>query len=119
MILFFRTASQHIYSVSTIRTLIDTDLKKLIWLFGEADFLEESSINQSHVGPRASMVTPWSTNAVEITQNMDISGIERIEAFLPFTDEKMTYDKMLFQKYDRLDQHIFTLDTVPEQILGV
>ncbi|MGB4958629.1 MAG: AIR synthase-related protein, partial [Saprospiraceae bacterium] len=42
-----------------------------------------------------------------------------IEAFLPFTDEKMTYDKMLFQKYDRLDQHIFTLDTVPEQILGV
>jgi phosphoribosylformylglycinamidine synthase len=27
------------------------------------------------------MITPWSTNAVEITQNMGIEGIIRIEEF--------------------------------------
>jgi phosphoribosylformylglycinamidine synthase len=39
------------------------------------------------VGPRAAMITPWSTNAVEITQNMGIKDIIRIEEFTSSTED--------------------------------
>jgi phosphoribosylformylglycinamidine synthase len=69
------------------------------------------------VGPRAAMVTPWSTNAVEITQNMAISGIIRIEEFHSTADEE-DFDNA-FRKYAELNQTIFTIDIAPEAILDI
>ncbi len=119
MILFFRTEINHIYAVSTSQELSDSDTDKLIWLFGQAIPLKETVIQHPYVGPRAAMVTPWSTNAVEITQNMGIKGIERIELFIPGQDETYKFDPMLFQKYRLLDQDIFTLHVRPEPIRNI
>lgn len=81
-----------------------------------AIYLQDTSIDSPHIGPRAAMVTPWSTNAVEITQNMGIIGIERIEHFIPAVQEDMSFDPMLAQKFSKLDQDIFTLSIRPEPI---
>jgi phosphoribosylformylglycinamidine synthase len=59
----------------------------------------------------------WSTNAVEITQNMAISGI-RIEEFHNSTADE-DFDPMLSQKYAELNQTIFTIDIAPEAILDI
>ncbi|MDP5027954.1 MAG: phosphoribosylformylglycinamidine synthase, partial [Flavobacterium sp.] len=75
------------------------------------------------VGPRAAMVTPWSTNAVEITQNMGISSIIRIEEFekvaADLTPEASGFDPMLSQKYTELNQDIYTINIHPEPILDI
>ena len=65
------------------------------------------------------MITPWSTNAVEITQNMGISGIVRIEAYMPVDSDFSDFDPMLMQKYDGLDQNIFTIDITPESVQDI
>ena len=44
------------------------------------------------------MITPWSTNAVEITQNMGLHGILRIEEFDEAQDENAAFDPMLKRK---------------------
>ena len=59
-------------------------------------------MSENFVGPRAAMITPWSTNAVEITQNMGISGIIRIEEFQKIAADFQDFDPMLFQKYTEL-----------------
>ncbi|MDO9038962.1 MAG: hypothetical protein Q7U59_11510, partial [Lutibacter sp.] len=78
MIQFFGNKSSKIYAVQTSKELIQTDIQKLHWLFGNQEKLAEASLDAFFIGPRAAMVTPWSTNAVEITQNMGIDGIVRI-----------------------------------------
>lgn len=65
------------------------------------------------------MITPWSTNAVEITQNMGISGIIRIEEFIKIEAHFSDFDPMLSQKYSGLDQHIYTINIQPEPILEI
>ena len=60
------------------------------------------------IGPRKEMITPWSTNAVEITQNMALQGISRIEEYYPVKDADAEYDPMLQRLYKGLDQEIFT-----------
>lgn len=115
MISFFRTESTSIYAVKAKTVFSDTDIQKLVWLFGEAQLVNDSSIDDTFIGPRASMITPWSTNAVEITQNMGLSGIERIEMFMPATTES-AFDPMLLQLYPALDQEIFALHILPEEI---
>ena len=57
-------------------------MEKLSWLFGGQPQISANEIKGKFVGPRAAMVTPWSTNAVEITQNMGVSAIERDRAIL-------------------------------------
>ena len=81
MIQFFRTPAQHVYAVQSADPLKVADVHKLEWLFSEAMLLESSHVEGNYVGPRREMITPWSTNAVEITQNMGISGIIRIEEY--------------------------------------
>ena len=41
---------------------------------------EENLKEGCFVGTRREMITPWSTNAVEITQNMGLEGAGRIES---------------------------------------
>ncbi|HZH54125.1 MAG TPA: hypothetical protein VFD72_00600, partial [Sphingobacteriaceae bacterium] len=81
MIIFFENPSNTVYGVQTLLELGDEDIKKLNWLFGQARPLYTERVDRYFVGPRAAMVTPWSTNAVEVTQNMGIEGIIRVEEF--------------------------------------
>ena len=93
--------------------------QKLQWLFGNTPQIKQSAIADFFIGPRASMITPWSTNAVEITQNMGIEGIIRIEEFIPSTETKSDFDPMLLQKFSLLDQNIFDVSVTPEAIKDI
>lgn len=124
MIHFFENQSKTVYAVQTQNTLSEVemsaeDISKLNWLFANANKIEKSVLTDFFVGPRATMVTPWSTNAVEITQNMGITGIIRIEEFHKTTDDSFDFDPMLSQKYSELNQDIFTIHIQPEAILNI
>ncbi len=119
MILFFECISKNLIAVGTPEKLTDKDLEKLSWLFGEANFLIKDKVNGVFVGPRKEMITPWSTNAVEITQNMGIEGIKRIEEFQISASDKPYFDPMLQSLYEGLDQSIFTIDKQPDPVFYV
>ncbi|MBF6609466.1 MAG: phosphoribosylformylglycinamidine synthase [Flavobacterium sp.] len=119
MIHFFGNESATVYAVQMQSALSPENTAKLNWLFGNADKIEKSVLTDFFVGPRAAMVTPWSTNAVEITQNMCIDGITRIEEFHRCTPECADYDPMLSQKYSELNQNIFNIDITPEPIIEI
>lgn len=115
MVLFFRSTSAFI-ALLTNGPIDKTDIKKLKWLFGDASYIDTHVIEGAFIGPRKEMITPWSTNAVEITQNMGISSIVRIEEFTKTDEEHPSYDPMLQQLYHDLDQHLFTVDKTPEPV---
>ncbi|MQP24258.1 phosphoribosylformylglycinamidine synthase [Flavobacterium sp. LMO8] len=119
MIHFFGNQSNTVFAVQTQNDLSTEDINKLNWLFGNAHKIEKSVLSDFFVGPRAAMVTPWSTNAVEITQNMGISGIIRIEEFEKVAADFNDFDPMLSQKYSELNQDIYTINIQPEPILNI
>jgi phosphoribosylformylglycinamidine synthase len=119
MILFFGNHPNKFYAVQTHKALSAENISKLNWLFGNAKYLNKSALADFFVGPRAAMITPWSTNAVEITQNMGIEGIVRIEEFLQVDRHYSNFDPMLSQKFDGLDQDIFTINIEPEPVIEV
>ncbi|TGD59817.1 phosphoribosylformylglycinamidine synthase [Flavobacterium humi] len=120
MIYFFGNQTNSVFAVHTSASEVSAeDINKLNWLFGNAHRIEKSVLTDFFVGPRAAMVTPWSTNAVEITQNMGISGIIRIEEFEKSTSDFMAFDPMISQKYTELNQDIFTINILPEPILDI
>ena len=116
MILFFGTSTTTVFAVQVSQALQQAAIDKLSWLFGDQPLIPESTIAACFIGPRAAMITPWSTNAVEITQNMAIEGIQRIERFVNVPKDTTEYDPMLLQKYLQLDQEIFTISIQPEAI---
>src|SRR5690606_22246709 len=118
MILFFRKSTAAIYSVGTEQPLSADDVEKLKWLFGNAEPLRDTALTGWFVGPRKEMITPWSTNAVEITQTMGISGISRIEEFRS-VDGHAAYDRMLEMLYQGLDQDLFTIHHTPEPVVEI
>lgn len=124
MIHFFENQSKTVFAVQTQNIssadeISAQDISKLNWLFADAHKIEKSVLTDFFVGPRAAMVTPWSTNAVEITQNMGISGIIRIEEFEKVAANFTDFDPMLLQKYTELNQDIFTIAIQPEAILEI
>lgn len=119
MILFFRTPSQNVIAVEANHDFSSDDIKKLNWLFGEASVENEDKLQGWFVGPRKEMITPWSTNAVEITQNMGLEGITRIEEYFPVKDENAEHDPMLQRMYQGLSQNIFTTNRQPEPIVYI
>ena len=119
MLLFFKNPKKTLYVVAVEAALAEPHLNKLKWLFGNAELLDQPTLSGSFVGPRAAMITPWSTNAVEITQNMDIQGITRIEEFHELTDPDTPFDPMLFERYDGLTQDSFTIDIAPQTTLEI
>ena len=119
MIHFFENQSKTVFAVQTQNEISAQDISKLNWLFANSNKIEKSVLTDFFVGPRATMVTPWSTNAVEITQNMGISGIIRIEEFQKVTQDFTDFDPMLSQKYTELNQDIFTINVQPEPILDI
>jgi phosphoribosylformylglycinamidine synthase len=119
MIHFFENQSKTVFAVQTQNEISAQDISKLNWLFADSNKIEKSALTDFFVGPRAAMVTPWSTNAVEITQNMAISGIIRIEEFHYAKADSEDFDPMLSQKYSELNQTIFTINIAPEAILDI
>jgi len=115
MITFFGNPKVLIYAVQTLKHLSQSDYDKLHWLFDEAVQLKGKNIDKAFIGPRATMITPWSTNAVEITQNMAINGIQRIEQYRAKTKYK-DWDPMLEQEFNSLDQQLFDIPIVAEDI---
>ncbi|WP_445458349.1 phosphoribosylformylglycinamidine synthase [Flavobacterium sp. HNIBRBA15423] len=124
MIHFFGNESTTIFAVQTQNALSTETISKLNWLFNASLLVDnqnniQASIDAFFVGPRAAMITPWSTNAVEITQNMGIDGIVRIEEFEKVAEDFSDFDPMLSQKYKGLNQEIYTIDIQPEAILEI
>ncbi|MWW25580.1 phosphoribosylformylglycinamidine synthase [Algibacter lectus] len=119
MIHFFGNVTSKIFAVQTTKELSTETITKLSWLFGDQPKIEQASLDAFFVGPRAAMITPWSTNAVEITQNMGISDIIRIEEFSASTEEFMDFDPMISEKFASLNQDTFTIDIKPEPILNI
>lgn len=119
MIVFFRSPAGLVYSVGHSGSLTTFDLEKLIWLFGGAKPTADKFITGYFVGPRKEMISPWSTNAVEITQTMGIKGISRIEEFKGVENASAKHDPMLQRLYNGLDQEIFTIHHTPEPIVEI
>jgi phosphoribosylformylglycinamidine synthase len=119
MIHFFGNESSTVFAIQSQNELSAETISKLNWLFGNAHKIEKSVLTDFFIGPRATMVTPWSTNAVEITQNMGIEGIIRIEEFQKVSADFNDFDPMLSQKYNALHQDIFTINIKPEPILEI
>jgi len=119
MIHFFVSPNYKVFAVQTHSEISREDTKKLNWLFGESQKSADSVLPGYYVGPRAAMITPWSTNAVEITQNMGIAGIIRIEEFEKVPADFNAFDPMLSQKYSELNQEIYTIHIEPEPILEI
>ncbi|MDP1623646.1 MAG: phosphoribosylformylglycinamidine synthase [Bacteroidales bacterium] len=146
MITFFQNNDLY-YAVESREKLGGKDTEKLNWLFGGAECIAEPVLPGAFVGPRREMITPWSTNAVEITQNMGVSGISRIEEFtisdFRLTNNKSTvssqqsavgsqqsavtchvsrvtsHDPMLQHVYHGLDQEIFHILHEPDPVLFI
>lgn len=119
MIHFFGNQNSKIYAVQATKELSKETIAKLIWLFGNQPKIEQASLDAFFVGPRAAMITPWSTNAVEITQNMGVDGIIRIEEFESCTADFQNYDPMISEKFQGLDQNSFDINIEPEAILEI
>jgi phosphoribosylformylglycinamidine synthase len=117
MIRFFRSAEGKVTVIETERRLSEEDVRKLVLLLDGAEPLEEAVLRGLFVGPRREMITPWSTNAVEITQNMGIEGIRRMEEFFPVDPApEASYDRMLQRLFDGLDGEVFTVSLQPAPI---
>ena len=116
MIRFFQTPQKSVIATEVDHALSEQEIKELNWLYGDATLLEAEQLEGFYVGPRREMVTPWSTNAVEITQNMGLSGILRIEEYYPVANKDAEHDEMLQRMYEGLNQDIFTINIKPEPI---
>jgi len=117
MILYFKDKFETIFAVDSSIELNEIDLKKLEWLF-VAKHINKSSINSNFIGPKKTMISPWSTNAVEISENMAISGILRIEKFTPKKSDN-DFDPMLSEEYPILDQKLFKTSVSPKPIIEI
>ncbi len=125
MIIFFKSKAGSIVAVKSSKQLSDDNINALKWLLGGASVVKADTVKGNFTGPRREMITPWSTTAVEITQNMNISGIERMEEYFPtqYGEDKSrripVYDKMLQRLYDGLDQEIFTVNKKPDKVVYI
>ena len=119
MILFFRGRLTNVIAVQTDKKPEPDDIGKLEWLFSDAGMMDTEVVNGTFIGPRKEMITPWSTNAVEITQNMGIKGIQRIEEFIETSQKEPEYDPMLSNIYYSLDQDVFTINIKPDPIFYI
>ncbi|MDE6692513.1 MAG: phosphoribosylformylglycinamidine synthase, partial [Muribaculaceae bacterium] len=119
MVVFFKKGASKVYAVDATHKLSDEEKEKLTWLFDGASPMVSTSLKGVYVGPRKEMITPWSTNAVEITQNMGMDGILRIEEFNLCQDDEPKYDKMLQRVYNGLDSKVFKIDRTPDPIVYI
>ena len=116
MVIFFSDTTSRIIAAHIGHQLSLADIQKLEWLFGGLRLIDAKHLEGFFVGPRREMITPWSTNAVEITQNMGIKGILRIEEYYGVHDATAEFDPMLQQLCHGLGQDLFVVDRQPEPV---
>ncbi|TVQ09403.1 MAG: phosphoribosylformylglycinamidine synthase, partial [Bacteroidetes bacterium] len=116
MILFFGGNAHQVLAVDVSHQLHKNDIAKLEWLFSGAKIIEQNELEGYFIGPRREMVTPWSTNAAEITQNMGLEGVVRIEEFFKVDGPEAKFDPMLQAMYHLLGQDVFTINIQPDDI---
>ena len=104
MISFFRNFGT-VYAVQHTAPLSEEDHKTLGWLFDGATEVK-APLAGTFIGPRAEMITPWSTNATEIAHTVGIDSVERVEVFLE-AEPGVPYDRMLLRQYGTLDEGLF------------
>ena len=119
MVTFFKKGAATVYAVESDHKFSDSENERLTWLLGGAKPLKATSLKGTFTGPRKEMITPWSTNAVEITQNMGLSGITRIEEFTVNGPQSPAHDKMLQRVYEGLNSRVFTVDRQPDSIVYI
>jgi len=119
MVNFFAKDDGVFFAVESTIVPSPQDISKLQWLFDKAEYLNKEKVPGFFVGPRIEMVTPWSTNAVEITQNMGIADITRIEEFFVVESDHARFDPMLQMLYKGLDQHLFKISKKPEAVYHI
>ena len=119
MITFFSNGDYSVFAVESDHRFDSNECRKLQWLFSDSPLLETNRIEGTFVGPRKEMITPWSTNAVEVTQNMGLTGISRIEEFFYSKSKKPSFDKMLQRVYKNLDETVFEIDKKPDEIVYI
>ena len=119
MIHFFGNATKNVFAVQASKPLSKDTVTKLSWLFANQPKIESEVLKSSFIGPRAAMITPWSTNAVEITENMGIDGVIRIEKFESVDIDFNDFDPMISEKYVMLNQNIFDINIEPEPVLDI
>ncbi len=118
MIHFFQKSPAEYFVVGSDTHFSPSEIEKIEWLFSGAKLSDEKSISGHFIGPRKEMLTPWCSNALDIFHNCGIIGVYRVEPFV-LASESPVFDPMLQQKYDRLDQEIYTLNRAPETILHI
>ena len=118
MMVFFFKGSDKVFALGMSNTPTTQDITKLQWLFNGAEYIDAKTLQGTFIGPRREMITPWSTNAVEITQNMGIKGILRIEEFF-MAEPDASFDPMLNAKYNDLTQDLYTIDKKPDPIVYI
>lgn len=119
MVLFFKTLDKTYFVVEIEKMPESTTMEKLLWLFGNAEFLDKTALDGFFVGPRKEMITPWSTNAVEIMLNMGITGVARVEMMYEVDNEQAEFDPMLQNLYKNPAQNIFQIDKKPDPIVYI
>ncbi len=118
MTLFFKLSEKKYIGLDT-PPLSEEQRNRLRWVLGNARYLGAVNIEGYFTGPRKEMITPWSTNAVEIAANMGIPGILRMEEFTRVKNEKAKYDPMLQELYHNLDDKVFKTDRQPEEVIYI
>ncbi|MEW6381431.1 MAG: phosphoribosylformylglycinamidine synthase [bacterium] len=103
--------------VSGVSSGLDPEtLDRIAWLFQARPVSIRTGL---FIGPRREMVTPWSTNAVEILKNTGISGIIRAEEFMLVEPSSSSgnqppdIDPMLQEVYHRIDDQLFAPQIKP------
>lgn len=119
MVVLFQKGADKFFAVETDHRFAADEVEKLTWLFDGAVPVNQASVKGTFIGPRKEMITPWSTNAVEITQNMGLKGITRIEEFTLSSDAEPKFDKMLNRVYDSLDDTVFTTSMTAAPIVYI
>ena len=113
MILFFGDSKSKVFAVETSVKLSADNLEKISWALN-SPIINKDVIEEKFIGPKSSMISPWSTNAVEITKNMWVESLVRIEEFNNVIINK-SFDRMIHQKYDELNQKVFANTLNPEK----
>ena len=119
MISFFESQNHSIFAVQTDQTISKDEIKKLEWLLGNANLLSDVKIKKEFIGPRAAMISPWSTNAVEICKNMGLDSILRIEKYIESKNSTNDIDPMLNEKFESLSQSLFKINLDPKKITSI
>lgn len=115
------TNQQLVYCVQSSEELSTDRLDRLAWLL-EAEQHHGDKLTGKFVGPRATMVTPWSSNVCDIAHNIGLPQVRRVESFRRLGDGAQPatpLDPMLEQIYHGLSGESLVVQGAPEPIRSI